>query len=87
MMRRSARSSRTTTTRASCARSTELVNAIRSVLGNAAHHYGSEGADPFSPDALAPDDRPRILALAVGWLLRVGRFRARLDRATRAPAP
>jgi len=56
---------------------TELVNAIRYVLGNAAHHFGGEGADPFSSDGLAPGDRPRVLALAVGWLLRVGRYRRR----------
>lgn len=54
----------------------ELVNAIRYVLGNAAHHFGSEGADRFSSDGLEPVDRSRILALAVGWLLRVGRHRA-----------
>jgi putative transposase len=58
---------------------TELVNAIRYVLGNAAHHFGraaAERADPFSSAALPVPDRDCVLARAVGWLLRVGRRRA-----------
>src|SRR5712692_2023351 len=56
---------------------TELVNAIRYVLGNAAHHFGSAGPDPFSSEGLQPDDRERFLGRAISWLLRVGRYRAR----------
>jgi hypothetical protein len=64
---------------------TELVNAIRYVLGNAAHHFGRSGTDPFSSAALEPTERDRVLARAVGWLLRAGRFRSRTAPPSRAP--
>ena len=51
---------------------TELVRAISYVLGNAAHHFGETGPDPFTSRALPEDLRPRVLARPVGWLLRVG---------------
>ena len=58
---------------------TELVRAIRYVLGNAAHHFGGATAgeaarDPFSSAALA--ERAGVLATPLGWLLRVGWRRA-----------
>ena len=53
---------------------TELVRAIRHVLGNAAHHFRAAGADPFSSTALGPDALE--LAAPVGWLLRRGLRRA-----------
>jgi hypothetical protein len=52
---------------------TELTRAIRYVVANASHHYGQEGADPFTsrgPGSLA------ALAAPLGWLLRVGWRRA-----------
>src|SRR5712691_3287298 len=51
---------------------TELVNAIRYVLGNNTHHYGYPGADAFSSSTLGAEDRERLLAAPLGWLLRVG---------------
>ena len=48
---------------------TELVNAIRYVLGNAERHYGESGADPYSSEAPAAAE---VLAQPVGWLLRIG---------------
>jgi len=54
---------------------TKLVNAIAYVLGNAAHHYGTEGRDPFSSAAC---DRQLLLCVGLSWLLRVGWRRARL---------
>jgi len=54
---------------------TQLVNAIAYVLGNAAHHYGSDaGNDPFSS---ATCDRTRLLGRSESWLLRVGWRRAK----------
>ena len=55
---------------------TELVRAIRYVLGNAAHHFGAAGADAFSSAAL-PKEAPE-LAAPVGWLLRRGTRRLAL---------
>ena len=52
---------------------TELVRAIRYVLGNSAHHFGDEGVDPCSS---AGCDRDRLLAAPLSWLLREGRKRA-----------
>ena len=49
---------------------TELVRAIRYVLGNAAHHFGSAGTDPFGSGALPVETR--LLATPLGWLLRRG---------------
>ena len=54
---------------------TELVNAIRYVLGNFARHFGGAGRDPFSSSGLAGADLEFVVAAPVGWLLRVGRFR------------
>jgi len=54
---------------------TELVNAIRYVLGNAAHHFGQRGVDPYSSSA--PEGRA-VVAQARSWLLTVGWRRARL---------
>ena len=53
---------------------TELVNAIRYVLENAAKHYGTSGADAYS--SLQPLARA-VLAEPRGWLLRSGLQRAR----------
>jgi hypothetical protein len=50
----------------------ELVNAIRYVLGNAAHHFGRRRRDPFSSATV----RDGVLARPVGWLLRAGFRRA-----------
>jgi putative transposase len=47
----------------------EVANAIGYVRGNAEHHYGERGADPFS--SAHADARP-LVAEAAGWLLRVG---------------
>jgi hypothetical protein len=52
------------------------VNAIRYVLGNAAHHFGAEGTDRFSSAALVPAERLTLLAAPVSWLLREGFRRA-----------
>jgi putative transposase len=52
----------------------ELCNAIRYLRGNAAHHYGERGADPFSS---AATDATALLVAPVGWLLRLGWQRAR----------
>lgn len=49
---------------------TEVVRAIRYVLGNAAHHFGSAGADPFSSAPLPAGTA--LLARPHGWLLRTG---------------
>jgi len=54
----------------------ELVIAIRYMLGNHAHHYHHAGVDPFSSEALSEADRRAVLSLPVGWLLRVGWRRA-----------
>ena len=53
---------------------TELVNAIRYVLGNAAHHFGDRGVDSYSSSA--PEGRA-VIALARSWLLTTGWRRAR----------
>lgn len=50
----------------------ELVNAIAYVLGNAAHHFGTKGADPFSSAALRD-----LVVAPQGWLLRSGWQRAK----------
>jgi len=65
---------------------TELVNAIRYVLGNAAHHFGAQGTDDFSSAALVPAERLTLLAAPLGWLLRVGWRRARRGRDPRFAA-
>lgn len=56
---------------------TELVNAIAYVLGNAAHHYGESGRDPFSSRAYEAQHREKILSHPRTWLLRSGWRRAR----------
>jgi hypothetical protein len=48
---------------------TQMWNAIRYVLGNAEHHYGEKGVDPFS--SAAPEQR-EVLASPRGWLSSVG---------------
>lgn len=48
---------------------TALARAIAYVLGNAAHHFGAGGADPFSSSAAGARD---VLAGARSWLLTVG---------------
>ena len=55
----------------------ELVNAMAYVLGNAAHLYGSEGADAFSSTAYDPEKRQRVLSCPRTWLLIAGWRRAR----------
>jgi len=57
---------------------TEVVNALAYVLGNYAHHFGGAPAsDSFSSGAYSASTRRRVLAVPVGWLLRVGWRRAR----------
>jgi putative transposase len=56
---------------------TELVNAIRYVLGNHTHHFGTIGVDPYSSAALSPTDRAALLSPPTGWLLRAGWHHAR----------
>jgi REP element-mobilizing transposase RayT len=56
---------------------TELVSAIRYVLGNHSHHFGEAGFDPFSSAALPEEQKDALLALPLGWMLRVGWKRAR----------
>jgi len=56
---------------------TELVKAIRYVLGNHQHHYGERGIDRFSSAVLVAQDRESVLASPAGWLLRWGWKRAR----------
>lgn len=58
---------------------TELVRAIAYVLRNQEHHFGSRGRDPFSSDALKPEDRRLRLAVPVSWLLTIGWRRASRD--------
>jgi putative transposase len=53
---------------------TELVNAIAYVLGNAQHHHGICGPDPYSS---AVCNRTRLLSHPRTWLLRAGWRRAR----------
>ncbi|HEX9578026.1 MAG TPA: transposase, partial [Myxococcales bacterium] len=60
---------------------TELVNAIRYVLGNHTHHFRESGRDPFSSAALTAAQRLLLLCAPVGWLLRAGWKKAR------GPAP
>ena len=61
---------------------TQLVRAIAYVLNNHRHHYAASGRDPYSSDALAPEQRRARLALPVSWLLRSGWRRAKSrDRA------
>jgi hypothetical protein len=54
---------------------TEVANAIRYVLENAARHYGEAGTDGFSSGTPAAQT---AVAMPVGWLLREGRRRASL---------
>jgi REP-associated tyrosine transposase len=64
---------------------TELVNAIRYVLENHTHHFGETGVDPYSSAALAVTERSVVLALPLGWLLRVGWRRAKQPRSGERP--
>jgi hypothetical protein len=49
---------------------TELVRAIRYVLGNHEHHFSEKGVDPYS--SAAPEEREVVVSEPRGWLLRVG---------------
>ena len=51
---------------------TEVVNAIRYVLGNHTHHFGKRGVDPYSSSDLRGQDRESLLRDPQSWLLRVG---------------
>jgi len=56
----------------------EVVEALKYVLGNAAHHFGgAPRCDPFSSGAYDDASRRQILAIPLGWLLRCGWRRAR----------
>lgn len=55
---------------------TELVRALRYVLNNAAHHFGTTKRDPYCSVSFEPHRRAAVLAEARGWLLRVGLPRA-----------
>jgi putative transposase len=59
---------------------TQLVNAIRYVLGNAEHHYGQLGADHFSSEAPSAAE---VLVPPAGWLLQAGWLRAPVHLLTR----
>src|SRR5260370_10047850 len=61
---------------------TELARAIAYVLGNAAHHFGRRGADPFASSGIALEVRARALEPPQTWLARIGR-----RRPTRPPPP
>jgi len=50
----------------------EFVNAIADVLGIAAHHYGTDGADAFSSSAYDRAKRERVLSCPRTWLLIAG---------------
>ena len=56
---------------------TALANAIAYLLGNAAHHFGVAGRDPYS--SAEPSAR-EMLSEPRGWLLRIGWRRARIRR-------
>jgi putative transposase len=58
----------------------EVVNAIRYVLENAAHHYGQKWADSFSSAQAAQRD---AVSAPRGWLLRIGWSRGRKRRSMR----
>jgi hypothetical protein len=49
---------------------TELVRAIRYVLGNHEHHFAQKGLDPYSSAVLGK--REVVVSEPRGWLLRVG---------------
>ena len=55
---------------------TELIRALRYVLGNAAHHFGAVGVDPRCSAALVVAERLALLAPGRSWLLREGLARA-----------
>jgi REP element-mobilizing transposase RayT len=55
----------------------ELVNAIAYVLGNAAHHYGTEGVDELCSSTYDSERRARVLSRPRTWLLKTGWRRAR----------
>jgi hypothetical protein len=56
---------------------TELARAIACVLGNAAHHFGRRGADPFASSGIALEIRVRSLEAPQTWLVRIGWRRAK----------
>jgi REP element-mobilizing transposase RayT len=51
---------------------TQLVNAIAYVLGNATHHYGAGGTDPFCSSAYDAAKREHVLSHPQTWLLKSG---------------
>ena len=55
---------------------TQLVRAIAYVLRNHEHHFGAQGRDRFSSDALEAGERQVRLQLPISWLLRAGWRRA-----------
>jgi putative transposase len=55
---------------------TALVNAIAYLLGNATHHYGDGGPDPFCSSVYDATWRERILCRPQTWLLQSGWRRA-----------
>jgi REP element-mobilizing transposase RayT len=55
----------------------QLVNATAYVLGNAAHHYGTQGIDSFCSSAYDHEKRDRVLSQPQTWLLKTGWRRAR----------
>jgi putative transposase len=65
---------------------TQLVNAIRYVLGNAEHHHGERGADFFSseePSAAETISMPKSWLLIDGWRRAPGHLLVRLSRLPR----
>jgi REP element-mobilizing transposase RayT len=56
---------------------TELARAVAYVLGNAAHHFGRRGADPFASSGIALEIRARALEAPQTWLVRIGWRRAK----------
>ena len=55
---------------------TKVVNAVAYVLGNAAHHYGTDAADEFCSSAYGYEKRERVLSPPRTWLLKTGWRRA-----------
>ena len=61
----------------------EVANALRSVLGNYAHHTGAKLADPFSSlRFLGADEADAPVAVPQTWLLKAGWRRQRAGTGT-----
>src|SRR5205823_14594172 len=58
---------------------TELLNAIRYVLGNASHHFGERSVDAFSSAGISNVRRTDLVSEPRSWLLREGFKRARIS--------